>query len=548
MNPRDITDVSQLQELVVMLLNRQEELLAELAATRQELSEALDEIKRLKGEKGAPKFKKRKKSNIFSPNRSQSPSRSSRNKSDASSHPPDVDRVEMVDSPPSDLPTDAQFKGWRSVYQKDIRLVREVIEYRIARWYSPSKRRHYESALPKTYRGQIGSMLQSFIQILHHCGDMTHRKIKDLLEHLGIGSSSGGISNILTHSEWVCQEQAALLQKSLTHSPYTQMDSTGSRQEGKGMYTQIICGAHFSLFYTQQGRSRLDVYAALQGQNRDQVRLAYTELAHDRMLAAKVSQKHMSYIAQHFALGQDFSMAQLEEHFDSAPIFTRTNQSRRTAIASALAAGYYHQQDQVPVVEHLMTDDASEYKGVALKKHIHCWIHAIRHYRILNPKNQYLRDIHADFMDKLWALYNRLKAYQELPPEKQLMQKSEIALTFDQLFNSPTDYERLNQQLAITREKRAYLLAVLDHPNLPLHNNDAERAARRVVRKRDISLHTWSQRGTRIRDAFMSLHQTAKKLNMSFLDYLYDRNSGQYQLKSIAQQLQEAYEAKTATF
>ena len=266
------------------------------------------------------------------------------------------------------------------------------------------------------------------------------------------------------------------------------------------------------------------------------------------MKTAKVSQKHLQYFEQTYALGQELSMNQLQVLFDSLPIFAKTNQARRSLIAGALAAGYYHQQGQVPMVKYMMSDDASEYKGVALQKHIHCWVHAIRHYRLLTPHDKYLRGIYTAFMEKLWAFYEKIKGYKYLPPNEQMISKKTITNEFDQLFGTTTDYEKLNKQMALTREKRAYLLAFLDYPEFPLHNNAAERGARRVVRKRDISFHTWSERGTRIRDAFMSLHQTAKKLKISFLDYLYDRNSGELRFKSIAQQVQEAYTQINTTY
>jgi len=43
-----------------------------------------------------------------------------------------------------------------------------------------------------------------------------------------------------------------------------------------------------------------------------------------------------------------------------------------------------------------------------------------------------------------------------------------------------------------------------------------------VVRKRDISLHTWSDWGTQLRDAFMSIIETAIKLGISPFDFIHD--------------------------
>lgn len=549
MNPREITDIASLQEMVVQVLNSHEALRSELEATREQLSDALDEIKRLKGEKGRPHFgskrKKKKASPLTKPPKSSFDPDSSSN---SPSSPPSVDRIVEVDLKPVNAPSDLISKGCRSVYQKNILIKRDTVEYRISRWYSPSENQYYESELPPEYQGQTGSMLQSFIQILHHCGDMTHRKILELLTHLGIELSEGGISNLLTHSDWVLEEQSSLLESSIKHSPYVQIDSTMSKEKGQRHHTQILCGEFFSLFSTQPGRSRLDVYAALQGQSREEVTLAYTDLALDRLLEAKVSKKHLTYFQKTFSLGQILSVAELQDIFASEEIFAKTNQIRRSAIAGALAAGYYYQQDQIPIAQYLMSDDAREYKKVASEKQIHCWIHAIRHYRILNPSKDYLNKVHSEFMTQLWDFYESIKTYQELPRKKRLSKRKKITAEFDRLFGTQTDYTQLNEQMERTQKNRSYLLAFLDYHPFPLHNNAAERGARRVVRKRDISFHTWSERGTRMRDAFMSLHQTAKKLEISFLDYLLDRNSRRHSLDSLALQVQRAYEAGSSTF
>ncbi|MEO1448476.1 MAG: transposase [Bacteroidota bacterium] len=541
MNPREITDIKVLQDLVIELLNRVDQLTMAHMALQEQLAEAQDEINRLKGEQGRPRFPKRRKSPKLKAKRPASKPAQKDSTSEESASPPAVDECVEVKTPPANLPADAVFKGYRSVYQHDIQLARHNTEYKIARWYSPSEGKVYESSLPPGAVAGIGSSLRSFIQILHHGGDMTHRKISELLDHLGIELSSGTISEVLTRSDWVEAEYEALFPTCVGESPYVQMDSTASRQQGKGMHTQVMCGEFFSLFSTQQGRSRADVYAALQGQSREEVQLAYTPLAIELMERAKVSIKHRAYFAQQFELGAVFSFETLEQHLDTATVFAKTNQKRRSAIAGALAAGYYHQQEAIPKVNCLLTDDAREYQKVATEAHLHCWIHAIRHYRKMSPNQAYLRTIHQDFLDRLWVFYDQLRIYQKPPPDKPPQTKAELIRQFDQLFDPHTDYQQLNKQISLTLEKRDDLLRCLEYPAIPLHNNAAERAARRVVRKRNISLHTWSKRGTRMRDAFMSLHQTAKKLGIKFLDYLKERNAGIMPEKTIAQLVQQRY-------
>ena len=64
------------------------------------------------------------------------------------------------------------------------------------------------------------------------------------------------------------------------------------------------------------------------------------------------------------------------------------------------------------------------------------------------------------------------------------------------------------------------LLLVLEHPELPLHNNPAELAARTMVRRRHISYGTQTELGTKAWDTFMSLVDTTRKLGISFLNML----------------------------
>src|ERR1035437_8205849 len=117
---------------------------------------------------------------------------------------------------------------------------------------------------------------------------------------------------------------------------------------------------------------------------------------------------------------------------------------------------------------------------------------------------------------------------------QQQASKEEIITRFDQLFGTPSRYGALDKCMERTRNNKEKLLRVLDFPDLPLHNNAAELAARRVVRKRDISLHTWTDWGTQLRDAFMSIIETAKKLNISAYQYINDRITRQYNMPSLA--------------
>ena len=86
-----------------------------------------------------------------------------------------------------------------------------------------------------------------------------------------------------------------------------------------------------------------------------------------------------------------------------------------------------------------------------------------------------------------------------------------LSLEFDQLFSSQTIYAELNERIKKTKAKKSELLLVLKYPELPLHNIMAELGARAQARKRDVSLHTKTEEGTKSQDTFLTIAQTAKK-------------------------------------
>ena len=86
----------------------------------------------------------------------------------------------------------------------------------------------------------------------------------------------------------------------------------------------------------------------------------------------------------------------------------------------------------------------------------------------------------------------------------------------------------------MTAARKTSLLLVLRFPKLPLHNNASELGARAQARKRDISLHTMSQKGTEAKDTLMTIAETAKKQSVNIYHYFYDRITQTYKMPSLA--------------
>lgn len=71
-----------------------------------------------------------------------------------------------------------------------------------------------------------------------------------------------------------------------------------------------------------------------------------------------------------------------------------------------------------------------------------------------------------EFLDKYWDYYRQLLSYREKPsPELAIV----LRKRFHELFSTTTGYWDLDERIRRTLEKKAELLLVLVHPELPLH-------------------------------------------------------------------------------
>jgi hypothetical protein len=181
-------------------------------------------------------------------------------------------------------------------------------------------------------------------------------------------------------------------------------------------------------------------------------------------------------------------------------------------------------------IKFLMCDDAPQFNMLAEHK-ILCWIHEGRHLKKLNPiypKNQIKLE---DFRDRFWNYYALLLAYRETPSDEM---SEKLTNDFDTLFSTKTGYDALDRRISMILDKRDNLILVLKFPFLPLENNPAELGARVQARIRDINLHTISDNGTKTKDTFATIVQTAKKLGVNIYDYIRDRVSKTNEMESLA--------------
>ena len=89
-------------------------------------------------------------------------------------------------------------------------------------------------------------------------------------------------------------------------------------------------------------------------------------------------------------------------------------------------------------------------------------------------------------------------------------------------------------------ERVVHLRPRLDKlPELPLHDNDMELAARRRVRKRDMSFGPQSRASARAWNSFQTIAATAAKLSVGLFHYLRDRLGSPETTPSLAERIAE---------
>jgi hypothetical protein len=540
-DPESIKDKESFRDIVKLLLNIVEQQSAKIDQLVQQNQELRDEINRLKGEQGRPKFPK--------PNPAKGKDISSEKHRRKKNHKKgkkkpniNIDRTEYCRVDKSILPADAQFKGYDDVVQQELHLVRENVLYKVERYYSPGQGKLYRGNLPEEYIGAFGASLQSLIQMLHHGCDVTQGRLDAFLKSQGIAISTGTISNILLSGEaWAVEEQQAILRAGIAHSPYTQIDSTGSKEKGQRKVTQIIGADYFSVFYTLDGKTRLEVLQALQGKPKTDLLLLLNNEARGLLDDFGVAKADRQFLEKHFGDGTSYTITSFEAYLQAHAPDIRAKKNMYRRIVESLALGYYHQQDDFPIVDWLLSDDAGEYQKIARFSQALCWIHDARFYNKLSPKLDFHRRVLEDFQSTYWQFYYQLLDFKELPAIQQKEQKIILEQQFEDLFKTSSDYFQLNECIRRTYKNKEKLLAVLNNPALPLHNNTAELGARRVVRKRDISLHSWSERGTKVRDAFMTIVETAAKLGVNAMDYIADRITQKNEMPHLVSLIHKAY-------
>ena len=199
-------------------------------------------------------------------------------------------------------------------------------------------------------------------------------------------------------------------------------------------------------------------------------------------------------------------------------------QSKWVLEAAGIAA--YHRQEEWPVIERLVCDDAGQFKRIVSEQAL-CWVHEGRHYKKLCPMVGY----HQQQVEMFRGKFRQVLAYRQQPT---WAEKERLSQEFETLFATETGYEDLDERIAKTKAKKEALLRVLDHPELPLHNNEAELGARQRKPKENISFGPRTTTGAKGWDIALTVAATARKLGVNIFAYLHDRVGQLYQMPSLA--------------
>ncbi|HSQ86304.1 MAG TPA: transposase, partial [Desulfobacterales bacterium] len=490
------------------------------------------EINLLKGEKSKPDIsssKKKQQGDISSENERRKQEPPKQKKSKAKKHKIEIDRTEICRVDQTELPDDAVFKGYRSVVVQGILIKTDNVEYQKEVYYSPSQNKTYIGKLPIGVEGEFSPEIKSLVYTMKHVSNMSESKIHEFLENIGIHISPATISRILTkNNDLFDQEKAEIVLAGIQSTRYQQIDDTGGRVNGQNQFVQILCNPFYTAYFTIPHKDRLSILEILQGAKLKNYN--FNEEAFTLMENFKLT-KNMIAKIRSMIFGQILNNEQMEQFLEKLFPDPGEGKNVRKRIMEAGAIAAYQQQTDYPIIQILLSDDARQFKLIT-KWQALCWIHDGRNYKRLHPIVPFHKEKLEKFLDRYWNYYGKLLEYKKNPSS----QMAEIlSAEFDKLFSTKTKYRALDERIAKTKANKTQLLMVLEYPELPLHNNDAELGARSQVRKRDVSLHTMTKDGTEANDIFMTIVQTAKKLGVSSYKYIHDRVSKSFCMPSLSE-------------
>lgn len=521
------------RELIRRLLNLIEQLSADLREAQAENQRLRDEINRLKGEQGKPKIKANTAKPPASDHSSEQERRKPRQRHKGSKKAAiQINREQVVEVDRARLPADAEFKGYEDVVVQDILLKTDNVCFHKQKFYAPSNRRTYLASLPQGYEGQFGPGVKALTLALYFGMGSSEPKILEFFANVGIRISEGELSKLLIKNQaGFHAEKDAVYEAGLRSSPWQHTDDTQTRVDGQNQHCHVVCNPVYSAYQTKPTKERLAVLDVLRNGRERRFRLNQEALSHlEGVVLSKVARQMLQTWCSEIDLDEPTFQQRLDTWLPKLSV------QQRKAIVDAAAVAAYHAETDFPVIQALICDDAPQFNWLTRAMML-CWVHEGRPYKKLTPVVPLHRQQLDEFLKRFWDYYDQLLAYRQNPTPQECLR---LEADFDSLFATRSGYEALDQRIAKTQAKKASLLLVLKHPELPLHNNPAELAVRQRVRKRDVSFGPRTQDGCQAWDTFMTLAATARKLGVSFYAYVQDRIAGTHHIPPLAELVEKA--------
>ena len=493
--------------------------LLEVVRYQSELIQRLrDEIAILKGDKPRPNIKpsgmeKGEKKNTDSSD-GKRPGSAKRSKTK------ELEIHEVFPISPENIPEGSIFKGYKECVVQGIIIQPHNILYRLQRWKRPDGS-YIEGQLPPYVQGHFDPSLISYIQYQYFQCHVTQPLLLEQLREFGIDISSGQISRILIEGhDNFHREKDELLSTGLEISRYINVDDTGARHKGNNGVCTHIGNELFAWFGSTDSKSRINFLTLLGAGKNDCILNSY---ALDYMESQKLPEIQLQLLIQ---CSQKIFTSSQEWNSNLKMLGITDARHIQIATEGALIGGLIENGLNSDLA--IVSDDAGQYK---ILLHGLCWVHAERTIHKIVPYTDKQRQALQASRDKIWKLYDDLKAYKENPTEEN---KAELENRFEDIFLEKSCFGTLEFALKRLHKNKAGLLLVLDRPEIPLHNNASESDIREYVKRRKVSGGTQSLSGRKSRDTFTSLKKTCRKLKVSFWEYLNDRNFKQNSIPRLS--------------
>jgi len=504
----------------------------EVGTLKEEVGALKEEVRRLKKHKGKPRIK---------------PSQMNKNGSGSNSPPGSGKRAgsekrnknseliihEEKIIPANNVPEGSRRRGYQDYVVQDLVIHTKNTRYRLERWELPDGS-YCVASLPADIAGyHFGPVLRSFVDYQYHHQHVTQPLLLEQLRDYGVDISSGALNNLLTENkEAFHHEKTGILPAGLAVARCIHVDDTGARHQGKNGYCTHIGNELFAWFESTGSKSRINFLELLQ---MGKQKYLVSQDALDYMKNQKLPINPMRALEQ-ASIREFETKDSFEKHLNDLQISAPRHRKIATEgalIGAVLSGGFF-------VNTTIMSDDAGQFN---IFRHILCWIHAERKINEPIPFHEgHTKDI-AHIRSLFWEIYGLLKEYKQVPDDSK---KMSIKEKFDAMCAIKTSYQLLNNVLKRLKNNKDELLLVLEHPELPLHNNLSERDIREYVKKRKISGGTRSPNGRRCRDTFASLKKTCRKLKINFWDYLIDRHKKAFSIPQIPDLIAQAAGATTS--